>query len=431
MSHSDTPSDWLVSLRRDLHRHPEPAWREFYTTSRIVDELETIGVDELLVGSEFIDPGTRIGVPEQAEIDRWDETARHAGAREDVLDRTADGVTGVLAVVRAGDGPTIGLRVDIDGLPRSESESDDHVPTAEGFRSETDAMHACGHDAHATVGVGVIESIVNESAFEGTLKVVFQPAEEVIGGGKAVAESGQLDDCDHLLATHVGLDHPTGEVVAGIDGFLAVHHFAATFTGESAHAGSHPNEGANAVQAVAAAVENLYAIPRHEDGATRVNAGVIEGGSAPNIIPETARFEGEVRGETTELKEYMREHATRVVKNAAAMHGCEVDIDAVGDAPSARSDDAIVDIVEDVARESDGVETVLRRDDLGGSEDATYLMQRVQDNGGTAAYVGIGTDHPGGHHTATFDVDEASVGIGVDVLTESIRRLAVGSNAER
>lgn len=423
MSHADTASDRLVSLRRDLHRHPEPAWREFRTTSRIVDELEAIGVDELLVGSEFIDPATRMGVPEKAEIDRWYEAAREAGAREDVLDRTG-GVTGALAVVRSGDGPTIGLRVDIDGLPRSESEAADHVPAAEGFRSETGAMHACGHDAHVTFGIGVVESIVNGEAFDGTLKVVFQPAEEVIGGGKAVAESGWFDDCDHLLAAHIGLDHPTGEVVAGIDGFLAVHHFEATFTGEPAHAGGQPNEGANAVQALAAAVENLYAIPRHEDGPTRVNAGVVEGGSAPNIIPEEAHLEGEVRGKTTELKEYMRERATRVSESAAEMHGCGVDIDAVGDAPSARSDDAVVDVVERVANGTSGVETVPRRDDLGGSEDATYIMQRVQDNGGTAAYVGIGTDHPGGHHTSTFDVDEPSLGIGVDVLTESVRRLA-------
>ncbi|WP_248908826.1 amidohydrolase [Halocatena marina] len=421
MSHGQY--DRLVSLRRDLHRHPEPAWREFRTTSRIVDELESIGVDTLLVGSDLIDADSRMGVPDDEEIDRWYEAARDAGAREDVLDQTAGGVTGVLAVIQQGEGPTIGLRVDIDGLPRSESTDENHTPVAEGFRSETDAMHACGHDAHTTYGLGVIESIV-ESDFEGTLKVVFQPAEEVIGGGKAIAESGQLDDCDHLLAAHVGLDHPTGEIVAGIDGFLAVHHFEATFTGEPAHAGAQPSKGDNAVQALAAAVQNLYAIPRHEDGATRVNPGVIEGGSATNIIPETARLEGEVRGETTELKAYMQERAMRVIESAAEMHGCTVDIESVGDAPSARSDDEIVKIVSDVASDTDGVETVLDRDSLGGSEDATYLMQRVQDNGGTAAYIGVGTDHPGGHHTATFDVDETSLPIGVDVLSETIQRLA-------
>lgn len=415
--------DRLVTLRRGLHRHPEPAWREFRTTSRIVEELEAIGVDDLFVGSDLIDADARMGVPADAEIDRWYEAAREAGAREDVLARTAGGVTGALAVVRQGEGPTIGLRVDIDGLPRSESDDESHVPAAEGFRSETEAMHACGHDAHITYGLGVIESIV-DSDFEGTLKVVFQPAEEVIGGGKAVAESGHFDDCQEFLAVHVGLDHPTGEVVAGIDDFLAVHHFEATFTGEPAHAGGQPNNGRNAVQSLAAAVQNLYAIPRHEDGPTRVNAGVVEGGSATNIIPETARIEAEVRGKTTELKEYMRERATRAIESAATMHGCTVDIESVGDAPSARSDDAIVETVSEVASETESVESVLDRDRLGGSEDATYLMQRVQDNGGRAAYVCIGTDHPGGHHTATFDVDEPSLPIGVDVLSETIQRLA-------
>lgn len=420
---SQTQDDRLVSLRRDFHRHPEPAWREFRTTSRIVDELEAIGVDELLVGSDFIDADSRMGIPDDDEIESWYEAAREAGARADVLDQTAGGVTGALAVIRQGEGPTIGLRVDIDGLPLSESDDENHTPAAEGFRSETDAMHACGHDAHITYGLGVIESIV-DSDFEGTLKVVFQPAEEVIGGGKAVAESGHFDDCDQFLAAHVGLDHPTGEVVAGIDGFLAVHHFEATFTGDPAHAGGQPNDGDNAVQSLAAAVQNLYAIPRHEDGATRVNAGVVEGGSASNIIPETAQIEGEVRGETTKLKEYMQERATRVIESAAAMHGCAVDIESVGDAPSARSDEEIVETVSDVASDTNSVKTVLDRDRLGGSEDATYLMQRVQDNGGTAAYICIGTVHPGGHHTATFDVDEPSLRIGVDVLSETIQRLA-------
>jgi aminobenzoyl-glutamate utilization protein A len=421
---SQTERNRLVSLRRDLHRHPEPAWREFRTTSRIVDELERIGVDELFVGSDLIDRDARMGVPDEGEIDRWYEAASEAGAREDVLEQTKGGITGVLAVVREGEGPTIGLRVDIDGLPRAESDDETHDPVAEGFRSETDAMHACGHDAHITYGLGVIERLKNgDGDFTGTLKVVFQPAEEVVGGGKAVAESGHFDDCDQFLAVHVGLDHPTGEVVAGIDGFLSVNHFEATFTGAPAHAGGMPDEGDNAVQSLATAVQNLYSIPRHQDGATRVNAGVVEGGTAANIIPEEAHLEGEVRGETTELKEYMRERATRVIESAATMHGCEADIESVGDAPSATSDEAIVDVVSDVASDTDNVDSVLHRDNLGGSEDATYLMQRVQDHGGTAAYVAIGTDHPGGHHTATFDVDEDSLPIGVDVLTETIQRL--------
>jgi aminobenzoyl-glutamate utilization protein A len=106
------------------------------------------------------------------------------------------------------------------------------------------------------------------------------------------------------------------------------------------------------------------------------------------------------------------------------MHDCEVSVERMGEAPGATGDDAVVDVVEDVAAGVEGVDSVLRRAELGGSEDATYLMRRVQERGGEAAYVGIGTDHPGGHHTATFDVDEASLDIGVAVLADALRELS-------
>ncbi len=195
----------------------------------------------------------------------------------------------------------------------------------------------------------------------------------------------------------------------GIDDFLAVSHFEAHFSGESAHAGAQPNEGDNAVQAMATAVQNMYAIPRHEDGATRVNAGKVGGGSATNVIPETAFIKGEVRGETTALMEYTRDRAHRVVESAADMHGCSIEIKKGGEAPSAQSDDAVVSTVTEAAETVESVESLVRRDDLGGSEDASFLMKRVQEQGGDAGYVCVGTDHPGGHHTATFDVDEQSL----------------------
>ena len=421
-----TAPDRLVALRRDLHRHPEPAWREFYTTARIVGELERIGVDELHVGPDALASEERLNVPDDAELAEWRERALDAGADPELVDRMAGGHTGAVAVLRQGaheNGPTVALRVDIDGLPRAESTADDHLPAREGFRSETGAMHACGHDAHATFGVGTLER-VKRSDFEGTLKLLFQPAEEVIGGGKPLARSGHLDDVDYLLAVHVGLDHPTGEVVAGIDGFLAVTQFRAEFDGEGGHAGARPEEGRNAVQALATAVGNLYAIPRHSEGATRVNAGRVGGGTATNIIPEAAHLEGEVRGETTELREYMDDRAHQVIEAAAEMHSCEAEMSIKGQAPSATSDEAVVDLVHGFADGVEGVDSVLRRDDLGGSEDATELMRHVQERGGLAAYLCVGTDHPGGHHTATFDVDERSLPVGVDLLTGTVLALA-------
>ena len=176
----------LTALRRDLHQHPEPAWREFYTTARLVDELERRSVDALYVGSEILG-GERTGVPDEAELTEWRERALAAGAREDVVDRLSGGQTGLVAVLERGDGPVVGVRVDIDGLPVMEATDVDHLPAREGFRSENEGyMHACGHDAHASIGVGVIDAVL-DSAFMGTLKVIFQPAEEVVGGGGPVA----------------------------------------------------------------------------------------------------------------------------------------------------------------------------------------------------------------------------------------------------
>jgi aminobenzoyl-glutamate utilization protein A len=239
-----------------------------------------------------------------------------------------------------------------------------------------------------------------------------------------MAESGHLDDVDYLYAVHIGLDHPSGEIVCGVDGFLAVNHFHAAFDGEPAHAGARPEQGRNTVQAMAAAIQNLYAIPRHADGATRVNAGLVGGGTATNIIPDESYIEGEVRGETTALAEYMLDHADRILDSAATMHDCTVEVTTTGAAPSAESDAALADIVGTVASNVDGVEGIVDRAELGGSEDATFLMNRVQEAGGLACYVGVGTDHPGGHHTSTFDVVESDIALGIDVLADAIRTVA-------
>mgnify|MGYP000341223035 CR=1 FL=1 len=417
-------ADTYRDLRRDLHQHPEPAWCEYYTTARLIEELEQREIDELRDGPAIHAPDARRNVPDANTLAEWRERARTAGTPEAVLDRIGEGYTGAVAVVDRGSGPTVALRVDIDALPITEAEGDDHQPAAAGFRSKNAGfMHACGHDAHATIGLGVLDRVL-DSDFVGTFKLIFQPAEETIAGGRSIAESGVVDDVDHLLALHIGLDHPSGEVVAGIDEFLAVRQFEATFRGESAHAGARPEDGDNAVQAMAAAIQNLYAIPRNSAGGTRVNAGRVGGGTASNIVPEEAFIDGEVRGETTELMEYMWDRAENVLSGAATMHNCAVDIERLGDAPSAHSDAALVEVVERVARRTAGVDHVVDHDSLGGSEDATYLMQRVQEHGGIAAYVGIGTDHPGGHHTPTFDVNERDIAVGIDLIAGVVADLA-------
>ncbi|MFA9515994.1 amidohydrolase [Halopenitus sp. H-Gu1] len=415
--------DRYRQLRRELHRYPEPAWCEFYTTARIVEVLEERDPDALHVGREVLVSDRRTGVPEETTLDEWADRAREAGADESVLERTEGGHTGCIAVFECGDGPVVGLRVDIDGLPVTESESEDHEPAAEGFRSRNEGyMHACGHDGHMTIGIGVIDAIL-EGEFDGTLVACFQPSEEKIAGGEPMAESGHLDDVEYLFALHLGLDHPSGEIVSGIDEFLAIRRLQADFEGEPAHAGASPQQGHNAVQAMATAVQNLYAIPRHADGKTRVNAGVVGGGTATNVIPKEAFLEGEVRGSTTALADYMFEKAEHVITNAADMHSCDVSIESTGDAPSATSDEELAAIVGEVARTVDGVDTIRDFDELGGSEDATFLMQHVQDRGGLACYACVGTDHPGGHHSATFDLVEDDLRIGIEVLSGAIEQV--------
>ncbi|MFC4245668.1 amidohydrolase [Natribaculum luteum] len=414
--------DRLVSLRREFHRHPEPAWREFYTTSRLVEEIRAIGVDDLAVGPDAYDPADRMAVPDDG-FEPWLERARERGADEELLERMAGGNTGAVAALDRGAGPAVGLRVDVDGLFVEESTDANHVPAAEGFRSEVDGtMHACGHDVHVTWGLAALETIA-ESDFSGRFVVFFQPAEETGGGGRPMAKSEYATGLDYLLAVHVGLDRPTGEVVAGIEKPLAMCHVEATIEGTSAHAGKAPQEGDNAMHAMGTAIENAYGIPRHGDGMTRVNVGRAEAGTASNVVAERAHLEAEARGETTELMEYVKRRLERTVKSAAEMHGCRADVEIVSESPRADSNPELQSLVSEVAADVAGVERVVPAADFGASEDATFLMERVQNDGGLTSYVIVGTDHPTSHHTPTFDVDERSLAHGVDVLVGTIREL--------
>lgn len=414
--HSLTDS---AGIRRRLHQYPEPYWREFHTTSILVDELERIGVDEIHVGPDALAVDERLGVPDKADLSKWRERAEREGARADVLNATEGGATGAVGVVQCGDGPTVALRVDIDGLYQTESADADHRPAAEGFRSEYDGlMHACGHDASAAIGVGALEA-VRDGDFEGTFVVFFQPASEIEGGGKPMAKGLHADGIDYLFVLNVGFDHPTGEVVAGVDGMYAIERFRAEFAGESSHAAKAPDDGRNAIQATAAAVGDLYALPRHADGPTRVNVGTIDAGQATNVIADGATIEGEVRGETTALLRSMQDRAERVLDGAAHMHGCEVTTETVGEAPSADSDDAFADRVYGVLADVEGVTSPVRSAAFGTGEDAAWLMNAVSDGGGWATHVIVGTDHMSGHHTSTFDVDECSIDIGIEVIARA------------
>jgi aminobenzoyl-glutamate utilization protein A len=220
-----------------------------------------------------------------------------------------------------------------------------------------------------------------------------------------------------MLGHHLYSGWPVGEIRPGRDNYLATTKFDAIITGAPAHAGGKPNEGRNALLAAATAVLNLHSISRHKEGATRINVGRLNAGTGRNVVCPMAHLVVETRGATTELNDYVYEHAVRVLHGAATMHDCSLEIKAMGSAQSAVSDPELAERVEKLALGLDGF-SIRKPETGGGSEDFTYMMTRVQENGGLATNVGMGADLGGwGHHTAEFDFDERALRMAVELLS--------------
>jgi aminobenzoyl-glutamate utilization protein A len=404
---ADALASKLVTYRRDFHRHAEPGWMEFRTASLVARRLADLGFD-VHVGREVICDTARMGLPDPETLETAWERAVAQGGDPAYLEALKGGFTGVVGVLRNGDGPTVGLRFDMDALAMQESTAETHRPAREGFASVNDgAAHACGHDGHTALGLGVAEVLRKlRDTFNGTVKLIFQPAEEGVRGAKSMVEAGVVDDVNYLLGLHLYGRWNLGEIDCTRSNFMATSKFDAILKGESAHAGGDPQAGKNALLAASTAVLNLYAIPRHRQGATRINVGKLIAGEGRNVICPEARLVIETRGTTTELNEYMVECATRVLTSAATMYDCTVDIIAMGSAQCAESDKALGERVEAIALGMEGF-SQHSPESGGGSEDYTTMMRRVQERGGLATHIGLGAGiGAGGHHTATFDFDE-------------------------
>ena len=338
------------------------------------------------------------------------------------------GMTGVVGILDTGrPGPIVAFRVDMDALDIQEDLTDAHLPFKEGFASVNDnMMHACGHDGHTSIGLGLATILMQEKEnLKGTIKLIFQPAEEGTRGAKSMTEAGVVDDVDYFIATHIGLGIPLGEIVAGDGGFLATTKLDVEFKGVASHAGGKPNEGKNALMAASTAVLGLYGIPRHSEGASRVNVGVLNAGSGRNIIAPNAFMKVETRGVTSEINDYIREQAFQVIHGAAAMYGTTATIDIVGEAMSSMPSEELVKIVANAARKSEAISNVTEMNlQPSGSEDATYFMERVKNRGGLATYTIIGSPLAAGHHNERFDYDEKVLSIAVDVLARTAFELS-------
>lgn len=411
----------MSACRRDLHQYAEPGWREFRTTAKIIKILEEHHIPVKL-GHEIINRDYLWSYPAQAELDAHMERAAAQGADPEILKRM-NGLTGACAVIETGrPGKTIAIRFDIDCNDVSEACDPNHIPAAEGFASvNPGCMHACGHDGHATMGIYTCLAL-NEIKDElcGTIKVIFQPAEEGVKGAQSIAEGGILDDVDIFLSSHLGMGYKTGELVGLTKDFLSTTKIDAEFTGIASHAGMTPQEGRSAILAAAAASLAMHTACQDSRGASRINVGTFHGGSGRNVVPDKAVIQIETRGKTTEIERTVYARAMESIEGAAKMFGCTVTTSIKGSAASADSNWELEPYINRAQARLPEITTYIPEAGFTGSEDATYLMAKVQEHGGLATYMGVGADIAAPHHNGRFTFDENALVTNVKLHTSIV-----------
>jgi amidohydrolase len=385
---SDALRDDLVAVRRDLHQHPELAFHEVRTAGIVADKLNQLGYEVQ----------TGIG---------------------------KTGVVGVLEGAKPSATPlTLLLRFDMDALPIHEQVD---VP----FKSEVDGkMHACGHDAHTSIGLGVATMMArHRDQWSGVAKFVFQPAEEIVGGAKAMIADGVLASPkpDRALSMHVDSMRPVG-TIAMTDGptMAASGAFKIAVRGRGTH-GASPHLGADPVVAAAQIITALQSIvARNVDPLEQavVTIGSIHGGSAPNIIPDFVDLQGTVRAFKDDVMQALRERIRDIVAGVASAMGVEASLSfSENGTPATVNDPAMAKIVRDLAVELVGADHV--RDDhrTMGAEDASFFLQAAP---GAYVFVGAGNDAKGmnePHHSPRFQIDEDSLALSVALITASAMKM--------
>ncbi|MCD7839505.1 MAG: amidohydrolase [Erysipelotrichaceae bacterium] len=413
-----------VSTRRDFHKYAERGWLEVRTACKIASELEELGY-EVLAGKDIMDKDARMGLPSEHALHLNYRRAQKENTNPKYLEKVKMGMTAVAGVLKCGEGPTIGLRFDIDALGLIEDTNDDHLPFVEGFNScHLGAMHACGHDGHTAIGLTTARILMDiKDHLHGTIKLIFQPAEEGVRGARSIAESGFLDDIDYLFAAHImpSFDRPY-DLYFGMNETFATTKLDVTYHGVSTHAAESPQFGKNAILSAATCIVNLHAIPRNAQGDTRVNVGTIHAGTGRNVIPETAKMELEVRGATTELNRYMEMYARDIINGAALMHDTVVEVKEMGKAHAVECDDDLMNELRTMCENylPDLSLPPVNMDPLGGSDDFSYLMTRVQAHGGKATYMKLLTPIVSSPHNTAFDFDEKVLELGPRVFASIV-----------
>ena len=369
----------LLEIRRHLHAHPELSGAEHHTAALVAGELRRLG---------------------------W---------------RVQEGVgrTGVVAELGAINGPAIGLRVDMDALPIEECTGLSFASTSPGL------MHACGHDIHTAVGLGVAMLLAPlAEQLSGTVRLIFQPAEETAEGARWMLAAGAIAGLKALLGLHV---FPSIAV-----GSIGLRHGALTAAaaelelevlGEAGH-GARPHQAVDAIWIAARLISGLQeAISRRLDALQPVvlSFGRIEGGRAFNVIADRVRLLGTLRCLDCQLYEQLPEWVESTAQAICAAYGGKVKLVWRGIAPPVQNDPQLTDLLEGIAVEQLGRDQVLElaQPSLGAEDFAHYLnhlpgcMFRL----GVAGLDGCAPLHHGG-----FNPDEGCMPIAVNLLATALKR---------
>lgn len=419
---SDLVTDLIPRMqhwRRDFHLYAESGWLEFRTATLVAEELSRLGY-QLQTGRQVIKADARMGLPSDEVLKQQEARALEQGALPQWLPHFSGGFCGIVATLDTGrPGPVIGFRVDMDALDLNEKMANDHRPFREGFAScNPGMMHACAHDGHTTIGLGLANVLMAmKEQLNGTLKIIFQPAEEGTRGAKSMTEAGVVDDVDFFTAIHIGTGVPAGQLVCGSNGFMATTKLDVTFRGVASHAGGRPEEGKNALLAAANATLGLHTLTQHSGGSGRVNVGLLQAGTGRNVVADHAVMKVETRGASNAVNDYIYQRALEIIRGTAQMYGVEQEVTLMGAARNCQPTQPWVDFIHQQAVSLGEFTSVIDNlPEAAGSEDATYMMERVKAQGKQASYVIFGTDLSAGHHNEKFDFDENIMAVAVKTL---------------
>ena len=361
---------WVIDLRREFHRHPEPSWMEHRTAARVEEILKSLGI----------------------------ETRKVAG-------------TAVIGVLRGSmPGKTIALRADMDALQQAEKTGAEYASQNPGV------MHACGHDAHTAMLLGAASMLADSrESLAGNVVFLFQPAEELAQGAKAMIEAGALEGVDGVFGMHVWSGLPTGTVSTEPGPRLAsIDIFKVTIRGKGGH-GSAPFQGIDTLIPAAHMLLGFQSITTKELDARNpvvLSVGQIHGGTRFNIIADETWMDGSVRCFDPAVQDMVEEKLKRIAKLTAEAHRATAEVEYNRACPVTMNDGELTQLAQRVVTAELGAGSLKHLEPLTGSEDFSFFASKVP---GTFLFLGTGNEEKGTtypQHHPQYDIDEDALDIG-------------------